>query len=278
MKLAVAQIAPELGDLRANIDKIARFQQQALDDGADLVVFPELAVTGYAVGPMVQRCALKRDDALFEELLGLSVTLPTIVGFVERSPRGRIYNAAALLDRAEIVHIHRKVYLPTYASWDEHKYFAKGKRLQVFDYRGFRVAIFICNDFWYPSMGYLAACDDADLFIVVANSSLDEKGMHPRAWDLLIRGPATLYGSYVAFCNRVGSELDWAFWGGSTIVGPQGQFDVVAGTGEEVICADIDANLVQEARDALPLLRDIDVDFTLRELRQISSRRVADND
>jgi N-carbamoylputrescine amidase len=278
MKLAVAQIAPELGDLRANLDKIARFQQQARDEGANLVVFPELAVTGYAIGPQVQRCALKQEDPLFRELLELSQKLPLILGFVERSPRGRIYNAAALLDGAKIVHIHRKVYLPTYASWDEHKHFAKGKRLQVFDYLGFRVAIFICNDFWYPSMGYLAACDDADLFVVIANSSLDEKGMNPRAWDLLIRAPSTLYGSYVAFCNRVGNELDWAFWGGSTIIGPQGQFDVVAGTGEEIIYADIDAHHVQEARDALPLLRDIDVDFTLRELKEIASRRVAEND
>ena len=278
MKLAAAQIAPEIGDLRANVDKIRRFQQQAIDQGADLVIFPELAVTGYAIGPFVQQCALKKEDPLFQELLELSKKLPLIVGFVERSRRGRIYNAAALLDGADIIHTHRKVYLPTYASWDEHKHFAKGKRLQVFDYRGFRTAIFICNDFWYPSMGYLAACDDADLFIVVANSSLDEKGMNPRAWDLLIRAPATLYGSYVAFCNRVGNEHDWAFWGGSTIVGPQGQFDVVAGTGEEVICADIDPQVVQEARDALPLLRDIDVDFTLRELKEIASRRVAEND
>jgi N-carbamoylputrescine amidase len=278
MKLAVAQIAPELGDLRANIDKIADFQQQALDEGADLVVFPELAVTGYAIERQVQRLALKREDPLFQELLALSNKLPLIVGFVERSPRGRIYNAAALLAYADIVHIHRKVYLPTYASWDEHKYFAKGKRLQVFDYMGFRLAVFICNDFWYPSMGYLAACDDADLFVVVANSSLDEKGMNPRAWDLLIRAPATLYGSYVAFCNRAGNELHWAFWGGSTIVGPQAQFDVVAGTGEEIVYADLDANVVQEARDSLPLLRDIDVDFTLRELKHVARRRVAEND
>lgn len=278
MRLAVAQIAPELGDLRANVDKIASFQQQALDEGANLVIYPELAVTGYAVGPQIQGCALRQGDALFQELLALSMSLPMIVGFVERSPRGRIYNAAALLDGAQVVHTHRKVYLPTYASWDEHKYFAKGKRLQVFDYRGFRVAIFICNDFWYPSMGYLAACDDADLFIVIANSSLDEKGMNPRAWDLLIRAPATLYGSYVAFCNRVGNELEWAFWGGSTIIGPQGHFEVVAGTGEEIIYADLDANVIQEARDALPLVRDIDVDFTLRELNAIASRRVAEND
>lgn len=278
MKLAVAQIAPELGDLKANVEKIARCQRQALDEGADLVIFPELATTGYAIGQNVQRYALKLDDPLFQELLTRSRDLPLILGFVERSPRGRIYNAAALLAGGKVVHTHRKVYLPTYALWDEHKYFAKGKRLQVFDYVGFRVALFICNDFWYPSMGYLAACDDADLFIVIANSSLDEKGMNPRAWDLLIRGPATLYGSYVAFCNRVGNEQDWAFWGGSTIVGPQGSFDVVAGTSEEIIYADIDRNTVQEARDALPLLRDIDVDFTLRELQQIASRRVAEND
>lgn len=278
MKLAVAQIAPTLGDPRANVDKIRVFQQQASEAEADLVVFPELAITGYAIGPDVRRLALRAQDELFRELVELSRTLPMVVGFVERSPRGRIYNAAALLDGGEIVHVHRKVYLPTYASWEEHKHFAKGKRLQVFDYCGFRTAIFICNDFWYPSMGYLAACDDADLFIVVANSSLDERGMNPRAWDLLIRAPATLYGSYVVFCNRVGTEQQWAFWGGSMIVGPGAQFDVVAGTGEEIIYADVNRHPIQEARDALPLLRDIDVEFTLRELNQIASRRVAEND
>lgn len=278
MKLSVAQMAPVLAEPRANVDRIRSLQQRARDEGADLVVFPELAITGYAIGPDVRRLALPAEDPLFRELLELSRELAMVVGFAERSPRGRIYNAAALLDGGEVVHVHRKVYLPTYASWEEHKHFAKGKRLQVFDYRGFRTAIFICNDFWYPSMGYLAACDDADLFIVIANSSLDERGMNPRAWDLLIRGPATLYGSYVAFCNRVGTELQWAFWGGSMIVGPQGQFEVVAGTGEEIISADVERQVIQEARDALPLLRDIDVDFTLRELNQIASRRVAEND
>lgn len=278
MKVAVAQIAPELGDLWANLEKVRNFQQQAHAQGADLIIFPELAMTGYALGHEMARSSLRRNDEIFCELLGLSRTLPLVVGFVERSPRGRIYNSAALLDGGEVVHLHRKVYLPTYSVWEEQKHFARGKRLTVFSYRGLRIALFICNDFWYPSMAYLAACDDADVFCVIANSSMDGEGTNPRAWDLLLRPPALLYGTYVLFANRVGEEQGSTYWGGSTIIAPLGYPVATAGTGEEIIYAQIEQGNVERARDALPTLRDANIEFTLRELEEIAKRRVVEND
>ncbi len=278
MKLAVAQIAPQLGDIDANLEKLRAFQQDALAGGAELVIFPELALSGYALGARTASCALSRSDPAFRRLLDFSRDLPLVTGFVERSPRGRIHNAAALLDAGEVVHVHRKIYLPTYSTWEEGKHFAKGKRLEVFSYRGFRVAIFICYDFWYPSAVYLAACDDADLFIVVASSSLDQEGMSPRTWELLIRSPAALYGGYVAFCNRVGTEAEASYWGGSAVIAPHARWEVRAGGGEELIYADIELNAVKEARDALPLLRDLDTDFTLRELTRVIDKRLIEND
>lgn len=278
MKVAIAQIDPVLGDLRANLERVRSFQQEALAQGAELVIFPELAMTGYALGHQMATSSLRPNDPIFCELLRYSQELPMVVGFVERSPRGRIYNSAALLDGGELVHLHRKVYLPTYSVWEEQKHFARGKRLTVFSYRGFRIAIFICNDFWYPSMAYLAACDDADIFCVIANSSLDGEGTNPRAWDLLLRPPALLYGAYVLFVNRVGEEEGSKYWGGSRVIAPLGYPLVTAGTDEEIVCASIEHRNVEMARDALPILRDADIEFTHRELGEIARRRVVEND
>lgn len=278
MKVAVAQLAPELGHLDANLAKMRIFHQEAFTAGAELVVYPELALTGYMTGVQTQRYALSRQDAAFRALLEMSRTLPLVVGYIERSLRGRIYNAASLLSGGEIIHTHRKVYLPTYSVWEEQKHFSKGKRLEVFAYQGFRVALFICYDFWYPSMVYLAACDDADLLIVIANSARDQEGRSPSTWNLLLHHPAALYGSYVVFCNRVGLEEGLAYWGGSRVVAPQGRSEVVAGTEEELITATLDPLKIRQAREALPLLRDLEVDFTLRELQRVLDKRLVEND
>jgi len=278
LNIAVAQIAPEVGNLDANLEKIKAYHRQACEEGAELVVFPELATTGYTLGDEISRHALTQTSPIFQEMLHISKKAPLIVGYVERSPRGRIYNAAALLDEGRVAHIHRKVYLPNYGLWEEQKRFSRGRRLEVFLYRGFRLALFICNDFWYPSMGYLAASNDADVFIVIANSALDTDGMHPRAWDMLIRTPALIYGGYVIFVNRVGSEHGWSFWGGSTVVAPSGLWSAAAGTGEEILHAKIEYDAVEQSRDALPLIHDMDIDFTLRELKLVSDQHLLEND
>jgi predicted amidohydrolase len=278
LRISVAQIAPEVGNLDANFEKLRSFHNRAQEEGSELVVFPELALTGYTLGDQIASFALTESHPIIRELAALSRTLPLVVGYVERSPRGRIYDTAALMDNGRIVHKHRKVYLPNYSMWEEQKRFARGRRLQVFPYRGFRFALFLCNDFWYPSMTCLAASDDADVFLVLANSALDTEGMNPRAWDILIRMPSLIYGGYVIFANRVGSEHDCSFWGGSTIVAPFGLSTTVADTGEELIHATLDHTAVQEARDALPLVRDFDIDFTLRELNSISQEHLVEND
>jgi predicted amidohydrolase len=278
LKISIAQIAPEEGNLEANFEKLRSFHNSANEEGSELVVFPELTLTGYTMGDQITSFALRQSHPIIQKILDLSRTLPVLVGYAERSPRDRIFDTAALFNNGVIVHRHRKVYLPNYGLWEEQKYFARGRRLQVFPYQGFRLAMFVCNDFWYPSMGCLAASDDADVFIVLANSALDTEGMNPRAWELLIRMPSLIYGGYSIFANRVGSEHGWTFWGGSTIVAPFGLSTTVAGTGEEIIHATLDRAAVQRARDALPTLRDFDINFTLRELERISQEHLAEND
>jgi N-carbamoylputrescine amidase len=127
-------------------------------------------------------------------------------------------------------------------------------------------------------MGYLAACNDADVFVVIANSALDTDGMHPRAWDMFIRMPAMIYGAYVIFANRVGTEHGWSFWGGSSVVAPAALSSIVAETGEEILHATLDYEAVERARDALPLLKDMDIDFTMRELKRANEKHLIEND
>lgn len=278
MNIAVAQFAPALGQLEANLKIVRAFHEQAHQAGADLVVYPELALSGYKMEQKSSRHALGREHPIFLELLGLSERLPLVIGFAERSPRGRIYNAAALLAEGEIVHLHRKVCLPTYGAWEEQKHFAKGRALKVFSYRGFRIALFVCYDFWYPSMTYLAACDDADLMIVLANSCRDPEEYNPRTWELLIQTPAVLYGSYVVFCNRVGLEYGESFWGGSAVIAPRGEVAARAGADETLIYAMLEPDKTTQAREALPLMRDAELDFTARELQRILGQRLVEND
>jgi len=275
---AIAQMAPVPGDVPSNLEAVLRLHRQAVAEGAELVVFPELALTGFHLGEDHDEHALELEDEQFGRLLEASQEAALAVGFIERSPRGRIYNSVALLDEGEVVHIHRKVYLVNYSIWDEKKHYSRGKRLEVFSWRGFRVALYVCYDFWYPSMQHLAASDDADLFIVSANSAVDFAGYNPHIWEMLTRVPAILYGAWILFCNRVGKEADLHFWGGSSIVAPFGMSRFVAGPHEEVLHHVLDRARVDRARKALPLLRDADMDFTLEELRQIRDRRNREND
>ena len=143
LEVAVAQIDPEVGNLEANLDKVKTFHREAKEQGAQLVIFPELALTGYTLGEEISRFALTHSHTVFEEMLALSGDLPFVIGFVERSPRGRIYNAASLLKGGDVIHTHRKVYLPNYGLWEEQKRFARGRRLEVFPFAGFRFALFI---------------------------------------------------------------------------------------------------------------------------------------
>ncbi len=173
----------------------------------------------------------------------------------------------------EVLHIHRKVYLATYGAYEENKYFARGMRVDVIPYRGFRLALLICYDFWHPSVVYLAACSDADVFLVIANSPIEAEDTNRHLWDLLTRSTAVTYGGYVMFSNRVGMENGWSFWGGSSVVDPLGRVLAGAGAHEEILYATLDRSTIWRAREALPIIRDNDSYLTIRELQRIVTKR-----
>jgi NAD+ synthase (glutamine-hydrolysing) len=277
LKLGLAQMYPKLGDLQANLEAHLRWIDDAVAQDVDLLVFPELSMTGYQVQDLVPEVALhaNADDPIFAQLLQASQKLDLVVGFVHEDRRQRFYIADAYLSQGEIVHIHHKLYLPTYAMFDESRYFAQGNSVRAFDTRWGRVGMLICEDFWHVSPAYLLWMDGADLFILNSagpGRGLDEgdKLAGSRWVELVNQAYGSMFTSYIVHCNRVGYEDGKVFWGGSSVVNPDGEFMTESVYFDEsLIVQDIDLNQLHRTRARLPLLRDERPGLVRRELSRI---------
>jgi predicted amidohydrolase len=278
-RVAIAQINPRLGDLRSNLDLYEEKIHQAEEAHADLLLFPELSLTGYFLRDMVPNVALKLAAREIERLKRLSRKLSFVAGLVEESADYRFYNAAVYFEAGDIRYIHRKVYLPTYGMFDEQRYFARGDRVRAFDSKFGRLAVLICEDLWHPSTAYLAALDGAGIILCPSTSPLrgitDQKVQddNARYWELINQAYAETFSLFVAYGNRVGFEDGVGFWGGSELVDPSGQRIAKAKYYEEdFLVGELNLEAVRRKRTMAPLLRDEDIDLTINELMRIRER------
>ncbi|MDA1192793.1 MAG: carbon-nitrogen hydrolase [Candidatus Poribacteria bacterium] len=282
MKLTVGigQFAPALGDVERNLAKIEELCVEAKHADAELLILPELALTGYTLKDMVPVVAQTLDSPIIRKLRDLSREVELVCGFAEESSDYRFYNAAAYFQNGAIRHVHRKVYLPTYGMFEEYRYFASGERIRSFDTPFGRAAILICEDLWHPSTSYITAQDGCDLLIVPSCSPArgldhDEDLYSVKAWRTLNRMNAHFYGQYVAFANRIGYEDGVGFWGGSEIIAPDGELVARAEQFQpELLIATLTTEHLKRARVVSPLLRDERLDITLRELDRIQRQRM----
>ncbi len=154
LNLALAQINTVLGDVEKNLAKHLKLIEEPRQGGAELVIFPELSLTGYVLQDLAPTVAHKVDesDPIFHQLLQASRDIDIMVGFVEEDLRNRFYIASAYLSGGKALHVHRKVYLPTYGLFDEGRFFAWGDGVSAFDTRFGRVGMLICEDFWHASL------------------------------------------------------------------------------------------------------------------------------
>jgi NAD+ synthase (glutamine-hydrolysing) len=282
IKIGLAQIAPRLGDVNANLQKHLDYIGQAREQGVGLLLFPELSITGYSVRDLTPDVALpaRADDPVFARLLAAAGDMDVVVGFVEQSSRYLYYNSAAYLSAGQLWHVYRKVYLPTFTLFDESRFWAAGDRLRAFDTRFGRVALTICRDAWQASMAYLSVMDGADLILTISAapgwSSTPAEPRLSRAlgWDDLIRHTANIFTVYYAYCNRVGVEDGVSFSGGSILAGPAGNAVTRAPDMEEaLVTATVDARALDRQRQRSPFLRDEKLDLVRRELDRIARER-----
>ena len=276
-KLALAQINTELGNLQANLKKHLDLIDQAVSQGSDLLIFPELSMTGYLLQDMVPQVAIKPNaqDPIFSVLLKASQKIDLVVGFVQEDERNRFYIACGYLSGGEVVHVHQKIYLPTYGLFDEGRFFAWGDSIRAFDTRFGRFGMLICEDFWHASVPYLLWQDGADVLIFSSSSpgrGLSNEGQVDTArWvDHINRAYASLFTTFVAHTNRVGYEDGLHFWGGAMVYDPNGNVVARGPQCEETILyCEIDLNQLHRTRTRLPLLRDERTALVQRELSRI---------
>ena len=277
LKLALAQINTRLGDIQANLEKHLEYVRQARSAGADLLVFPELSLTGYVLQDLASSVALRpdADDPIFRPLLEASQGIDLVVGFVNEDERHRFFISAAYLARGQVLHVHNKVYLPTYGLFDEGRYFAWGDSVRAFETRFGRVGMLICEDFWHASPPYLLWLDGADLLLLTSASPgrglTQAPELESAHWvEHINQAYASLFTTFVAHANRVGYEDGLNFWGGSTVFDPDGN---LLGKGpyheEALTLVDVDLNHLHRTRTRLPLLRDERTALVMREMGRI---------
>lgn len=283
-RVAVGQIAPTLGDLEKNLALHETTARDAIAQSANLLIFPELSLTGYFLKDQVPSVALRPDAPALRLFWELSQRIAIVLGFVEEGSGHRFYNASAYFEGGEIRHIHRKAYLPTYGIFDEARYLAAGDRVRAFDTALGRMAILICEDLWHPAVPAIAAWDGAEIVICPSASpgrGLGQAGPFQNAstWERTIRNCGDLLTSYVVYANRVGYEDGACFWGGSEVVAPSGEPLAKARyLEEELLLATLDPGSLRRARVANPLLRDERLDLTARELTRILQVRATDGE
>ena len=283
MKIALAQIDSTLGDVQANLEKHFDYIQKAIQEGADLIVFPELSLSGETLGPDAEDVSLEVDSAAFDEICQLSQSIDIVVGINERSEISLYnrYNAAFYFSKNTLVHRHRKLFLVNYAVFEEAKHYAPGNNLQAFDTDLGRVCMLVCNDVWHSPSPYIAALDGAEIMIVLANSArgtLKDRLNIPAAWEHMNRAYSAMHGFYTIFVNRVGVRRDiygeYPYWGGSEVIDAQGEVVVKAPYYEEaLIFAEIDIAEVSLQRYRAPLVRDARLWLYQQEIDRLAVKR-----
>ena len=275
-RLTVAQTNPALGNLSANLAEHVRAIEVALASGAQLIVFPELSLTGYFLKDQTAELALALDSHELRALAELSKKISIAVGFVERADDGRIYNSVAFLEGGAVLHVHRKVHLVTYGMFDEQREFAAGTRFESFRSKHGRFGVMICEDVWHVSSGYQHFLQGVDAMLIPSCSP--GRGIEggarelssERVWRTLLEAHAILFQTWVVYANRVGWEDGVFFWGGSRVIDPFGT-DVarIAGLDAGALSTRITSSELRRARVATPLLRDSKPALLIEGLRRI---------
>ena len=264
LRIALGQFNPTVGDLRGNAERILSFTDEARQRGADVVAFPELALTGYPPEDLLFKKQFLSDAAKqLTQLVEACPDITLIVGTpeaVEGDPfhlgaasypdevQGRIYNGAAVASGGQILAVYRKILLPNYGVFDEQRYFARGHECPVFTINGVQVGVNICEDIWYDlgptTVQRLAGAE----VILNINASPYHVGRGAQRHTMLSKR-AQQHGVFIAYVNMVGGQDELVFDGQSVVFNPQGELIARAPQFENsLLVIDIDADLVVPAK------------------------------
>ena len=275
--VAAAQIRCVPGDLEANV----RTHLDAIDAArarhTDVLVFPELSITGHHGGAQALQVAIRLDDARIRAIAEAAGPMSTTFGIVEEGDAALFYNSAVTVRDGGIAHVHRKVNLATYGRLDDGKHFGAGRSVEGFPVRSlWRASVLICADTWNPALVHVAALKGTTLLLVPVSSAVeavDPAFDNAAGWSVNVTFHALTYGMPVVMANRIGAEGDLSFWGGSRIVDPFGNVVASASSDEALVAARLDYDDVRTARYRLPTVRDANLSMLRDELARLAHRR-----
>jgi NAD+ synthase (glutamine-hydrolysing) len=248
VRLALAQINPTVGDLPGNARKTIDFIERARREGADLVAFPELTLTGYPPEDLLLRQEfIDQNQAALTEVVRATRGITAIVGFAQRADD--VYNAAAVAHDGEIAGIYQKRHLPNYGVFDEVRYFRQGRETFICERGALRFGVNICEDIFSPLGPTTALAVYGDAHLVVNLSSSPFHGSKSIMRDRMLATRANDGVSIVAFVNTVGGQDELVFDGNSRVFGPRGEALAHARAFEEdLVLVDLDLDAVFRAR------------------------------
>jgi len=274
MRITLAQLDSRLGDIDANLERAEEIVAQAVEESTDLVVFPELFLSGYSVGDVEADVSVRSDDPRIQTLAHRAGRAGLLLGFMEAAQRGpHSYNSAVYYEGGSLVHVHRKLYLPAYAPFVERDHFTSGPTLRAFPVHNTRMATLICNDAWQPQLTFLATQDGARVLLVPtasAQSVFPDRYDSHEYWHDITRFYGRMFQLYVVFVNRVGAEGPLRFWGGSHVIDPWGE--VVAEAEqmqEQVLTVELDLAEVRRRRRQVPLVKEARLALLQREIGRL---------
>ena len=290
LRVALVQFKPRKADPRTNLERVRHVLAEE-SPGADLVVFPETALSGYFLEGGVTEASLSVERLV--EGLGAPPrdAADLVVGFYERWRR-RLYNSVAYLEPVDgawsVRHVHRKMFLPTYGVFDEARFVEPGLEVRAFDTRFGRMGMLICEEAWHSLPATILALDGAELVVIVSASPA--RDFAPAAggvpanldrWNRLAPATAAEHGVFVVVAQLAGSEGGKLFPGGSIAVAPDGRVLARGPLLEEAVTvATLDATALDRARVASPLLSDLEqaLPHLQRALDRVAGRALGEEE
>ena len=250
-RLAMAQMNPTVGDLDGNTRAILRLIDEARALGADLVAFPEMALTGYPPEDLLLKPQFVHDSLRFrDQVVAQTQDIAVVLGCVDRNEH--LYNAAAVACDGKLIGVYHKIYLPNYGVFDEKRYFEPGRECPVYVINGVSIGINVCEDIWYEVGPTEVQCvAGAELIININGSPYHTGKLDFREQMLAAR--AVHNRAIVSYTNMVGGQDELVFDGGGLVLDPHGQV-LVKGCQfeEEMVVVDLDMDVVAAARQGEP--------------------------
>jgi predicted amidohydrolase len=280
MKIALAQISPVLGNIKKNLKLHLDLIKRATAEKVDLIIFPELSLTGYSLKDLAADIAIKpKDSAAFSQLLDASSSIDLVFGFPEdrETNPGIIYNSAAYLSKKRCLHLHRKVFLPTSGMFEEGRFFASGREIRSFETNFARSGLLICRDFLHYCSSYCLFASGAGLIITISAapgrgvSKTDAQSFETsQMWELMGQAVSFFSSAITIYCNRVGIEEGAVFAGGSYVYSPYGKLVIrLPYLEEDFTVLELDLNEITQARRSWPFRRDDRPEVIWRSLERI---------